>query len=328
MHIEIKKRLSIKKPQGFTLIELLIAIPISMLVLFAVLKIFTNSIQSAHTQTAFGRVQENGRMATELMARDIRGADYWGCMNNFPSVSNNLDTTDSDYNTYILDMMATGGVVGADNVSSTTVSGTSVIDGTDTLTLSGTQGLSNVSIDTPYMTANSSTIHISTSSGIEVGDLILISDCENADLFTNTSGNTDTSGSLGHNQGNVTVTGAVNNTGLNLSTTYDNSAQILIPYVKTYFIAANTSGGNSLYQSVNSSVSELVRGITDLQIMYGEDTTGDGSADTYSNAGSVTDMNNVLTIRVSLTSDSSSDESATALQRIYTVTSNIRNRTL
>lgn len=343
MQVKIKKRLGLNTRRGFSLIELMIAIPIGLLVLFAVLKIFIGTIQSVNIQNAFARVQENGRMATELMARDIRGADYWGCNNDITLITNNLDTADTpDYDNIDL-VLGDGGVEGENNVSSDTFSfkrintdGTSETiyadAGTDIITLRGAQSYSDVTIK-EGMSDTSANIKISGGDDILEGDIILISDCKVGDIFTVTvdaknggSGNN----SLNHNKGNVTADGAVNNKVKILSTTYNTDAQILSPTSKVYFIAESVSGGgiNSLYRSVNGTASEMVRGIKDLQIMYGEDTTGNGSADTYSNADGVSDMDAVITIRVSLTSDSSSDQSATSLQRTYTVTTNIRNRTL
>jgi type IV pilus assembly protein PilW len=307
----------------------MIAIPLSVLVLFAVMKIFSANIQGVHMQNAFSRVQENGRMVIELLSRDIRGADYWGCANDITTIANNLDTSDSDYSDVDL-LLGDGGLEGSENVSSLTIAGITVLDGTDTLTLRGSQSLSGVTIEEPYMTSNSAAIHISTGSGIETGDIILVTDCEVGDIFTNTAGNTDTSGSLDHNTGNVSVTDAIDNGDKELATTYEGDAQILSPSSKTYFIGESGSGGGvySLYRSVNGTASEMVRGINDLQLMYGEDTNGSGSVDTYSDADGVTDMDNVLAIRVQLVSVSGNGASGSSLERTYTVATSIRNRTL
>ena len=58
--------------------------------------------------------------------------------------------------------------------------------------------------------------------------------------------------------------------------------------------------------------------------MAGDD---DGSADTFSDASTAT-MENVVSIRVQLVSESGNGASGISLERSYTVTANIRNRTL
>jgi type IV pilus assembly protein PilW len=45
---------------------------------------------------------------------------------------------------------------------------------------------------------------------------------------------------------------------------------------------------------------EMVEGVEDMQIYYGEDTTADGIADVYRDATSVTNWANVITVRINL----------------------------
>jgi type IV pilus assembly protein PilW len=298
-----------KAHKGFSLIELMIAIPISLLVLFAVLKIFTANIHGVSMQNGFSRVQENGRMAIELISRDIRGADYWGCANDSSEITNNL----SDTSSVDLDL-SDGGIEGSNDVSSLTIDSQNVLDGTDTLTLRGAQSYSNVAVESS-MSTTSDSITVTSGNSIESGDMILITDCEVGDIFSNTSN---------------TASNATLSSTSSLSTTYDTGAQILSPSSKTYFIAASASDASvySLYRSVNGSASEMVRGINDLQISYGEDTNSSGSVDKYYDADSVDDMDDVLTIRIELMSESGNGVSGSSLERTYTVTTNIRNHTL
>jgi len=309
MSISIERNFNKEHQRGFSLIELMIAIPLGMLVMFAVLRIFTANIHGVSVQNALSRVQENGRMSMELITRDIRAADYWGCIHDTSSIEN-LDSSTS-----VLVPSNEQGVLGENNVdSSTTIADIEVKENTDTLTLRGSKGFSNVKIKTA-MTSVSADIALSftDSTGIESGDLLLISDSEHADLFINTS---STEGTISHSS--------------DFSDAYGLTAQLLVPYIKTYFIGASSVGTDmySLYRSEDggSSADEIVRGINDLQFVYGEDTTGDGYVDTFSNASDVADMDNVLSIRMELTAESGNGVSGTSLQRTYTVTANIRNR--
>jgi type IV pilus assembly protein PilW len=307
------------------MIELMISIPLGLLVVAAVLQVFTASIQGVHLQNGFSRVQENGRIATELLTRDIRGADYWGCAGDIGSITNHLDTTDSAYNASILPT-AGRGVDGANNVVSQTISGITVKDATDTLTLRGAGSLSGVRVESPYMPPNSATIHINKDTPIAEGDILLISDCKEGDLFSNTHKNTDSSGEINHTKGNSLGAEFINNVTKDLSHTYEGDAQILMPFTKVYFIGVNDSGTHSLYRSDNGTANELVRGVSDLQLMYGEDTSGNGSANLFT--ATPANMDNVISIRASITTVSGESSSGTALERTYHTTANIRNRTL
>ncbi len=65
--------------QGFSLIELMVAILISTILLLGVLELFGDTFRSDRTHTELARVQENGRVAMELIAREVRRAGYQGC---------------------------------------------------------------------------------------------------------------------------------------------------------------------------------------------------------------------------------------------------------
>jgi len=308
---------------GFSIVELMISIALGLLVLAAVLKIFTANLEGVHLQNAFSRVQENGRLATELIIRDIRGADYWGCVGNIGEITNHLDTGDSNYNASLLPVDGNG-IGGSNDVTSQTISSINVKDNTDILVLRGASSMSSIKITKPYMPTTSAVIQINTGNSIAKGDLILISDCQSADLFSNTQQNTPTNGNLGHNTGNLA--NGIKNATKNLSKTYQGNAQILAPYTKQYFIGINSSGSDSLYRADNGIANELVRGINNLQIMYGEDSNGNGSVNIFT--ATPTDMAQVLSIRVSLTSESGESSTGSPLQRTYQTTANIRNRTL
>lgn len=74
------KLVSPTNQQGFSLIELMIAILISTILLLGVLELFGNTFRTDRTHTELARVQENGRVAMELIAREVRRAGYQGCI--------------------------------------------------------------------------------------------------------------------------------------------------------------------------------------------------------------------------------------------------------
>ena len=313
--------------KGFSLIELLIAIGLSAVLLLGISQIFIANKLSFNTATAYSHVQESGRFATELLARDIRIADYWGCLRNTGDILDHLDDTDPDYDGSIT------GVSGIDGTTTpltpaTVISGITVRPQTDTLTIRGAKPL-DVKVSPPYMTTNSSDIHVTLNAGADVplGQLVLITNCLSGDLFSNSSNNTLSGGNILHNEGSISVDGAVNNAFKETANIYTADAQILTPYIKTYFIGQNPQGGWSLYLSVDGVASEYVRDVTGLQFIYGEDTGGNGSADVFDDAAGVGDMDNVVSIRAVLTAESDSDIDE-SLSRDYSITANIRNRTL
>lgn len=67
--------------RGMTLVELMIAMMLGLLVVGSASAIFISNRQTYRATEGLGRVQENGRMAFELMARDLREAGGNPCGN-------------------------------------------------------------------------------------------------------------------------------------------------------------------------------------------------------------------------------------------------------
>lgn len=61
---------------GLTLIEIMVSLVISLFLIAGVIQLFVSSKQTYRSQDALSRIQENGRMAMEGMAADIRMAGY------------------------------------------------------------------------------------------------------------------------------------------------------------------------------------------------------------------------------------------------------------
>lgn len=74
--------------QGFSLIEIMVAITLSLILLAGVLQIFLTNKNMYNLGTGFSQLQENGRFASEYLARTIRFAGYRSTPSagNFPSM--------------------------------------------------------------------------------------------------------------------------------------------------------------------------------------------------------------------------------------------------
>ncbi len=62
--------------RGFTLVELMVAIVLGLLVMLLMVQLFSGTKQSYLVQEGLMRVQEGGRVAIELVARDVRKAGF------------------------------------------------------------------------------------------------------------------------------------------------------------------------------------------------------------------------------------------------------------
>ena len=307
---------------GFTLVELMVALTISIVLLGGMLKVYANSKQTYRVQEALSRLQENGRYAIEFLARDVRTADFWGCVSDSTSVTNNLNPNNPGY----IDFVAGGGVAGTDGA-------------TDTLTLRRAIGTGLV-VQPPYGPQTAANLFVIAGNNLQQGDIVLVSDCTAGDIFQISNANPG-GGTLVHNTGAATTPGNFNQGpcgGGNahcLVQVYQGDAEVYVARQTNYFIANGASGEPALFRNVNQGGAvELVEGVGNMQILYGEDTNGDGAPNAYNTATVVgANMANVVAVRVALTLRTLDDNvvlqgggNDNRLRRNFTTTIAIRNR--
>lgn len=85
---------------GFTLVELMIALVLGLVVTGAAISAFLSSKQVYATTESLGRVQENARVAFELLARDIREAGGNACNSGLQPVNALNDPEDASYTNF------------------------------------------------------------------------------------------------------------------------------------------------------------------------------------------------------------------------------------
>lgn len=338
------------RAKGLSLIEMMVALALSFMLVAGIIQIYISSKQSYRLQEGQSRIQENARFAMELLQRDLRIAGFVGCVSHAtPNVVANQP----------VNVSLTSPVTGYESTGSgwspslpTTLSSMNspnhVIRGTDVIRIDfGESCGGNLNSN---MTSDTSTIQIispntcdlqqsSCGGGTCTGDLILISDCQIMDLFRASSVSNGTSlQTVGHDN---TV-----NAGNKLSKVYRQDAEVYKIRSYTYFIRAGESGIPALWRLNNlvatggTNPLELVEGIEDLQILYGEDTDGNRSPNRYLPANQV-DFANVASVRITLRARSPSDNltltsrtysfdnqnvTDRSLARTFTTTIGVRNR--
>ena len=76
--------MNFNKQRGFSLVELMVSITIGLILLAGVLSIFFSSRSRISTNEKTARLQENGRVALDLVTHDVRSAGYQGCARGVP----------------------------------------------------------------------------------------------------------------------------------------------------------------------------------------------------------------------------------------------------
>ncbi len=128
---------------------------------------------------------------------------------------------------------------------------------------------------------------------------------------------------------------AVNNSGLNASDTFtilwqSNACDAAVVNVTTiYSIQTGSTGSPALFRSVDGVSQELVEGIENLQVLFGEDTDDDNVPNYYVDAASITDMAQAISIRFTLvarTLETNLTAGGGRITRSFTSTITLRNR--
>lgn len=274
---------NLKKQLGLSLLEVLIALVISLVILLGVISVLTNSSLAYRMQDGLMRLQGNAQFAMEFLAKDLRNTGFWGCVGGVDDVNNQLDVNPTltfyDFSKSIEGEQSNGG---------------GVIKANDSLTVSGVNSIKgDAAVQAPYGPLTSSPIQINSGSGLASGDIVFVGDCEQGDIFQVTS---IASGKIGHNAGG----GSPGNLTNNVSKVYDGKAHVYKTYKHLYDIQLDAKGNPGLYVTTSQGKQELVPDVEGMVILYGEDNDADGSANLYVRADSVTDMDNVVSLRVSL----------------------------
>jgi type IV pilus assembly protein PilW len=259
------------------------------------------------------RVQENGRFVTGYLGREIKGAGYLGCLQDvdaFESTLNNATNFVYNYRQAIYGLEATGTDIWKDEngVVDPTTTGTNGMDlgsslsGSDILVLRTVNSdvESAITVAMPLVSADLTvTAGLGGTFATGGGDILLISDCQGASLFQTTS-YTNSNGNMVHNTGGSITPGNVTQSFMRL---YTQGSQIFFPRTITFYVRNNNDGIPSLYRKIGlQPAEELVEGVENLQIRYGEDTSTprNRAADIYVTANNVTDWANIVSVRIGL----------------------------
>lgn len=281
---------------GLSLIELMIALVIGLVLLLGVIQIFSASRTAAQLSEGASRAQENGRFALDYLARDIRMAGHFGCVNDQaqfvkgegdPRVNLSAATGSGsplDFSVSIQgyeapgtapsDQITIGGsansIVGLpasiQNLSPAPRPGSDII----VLRYLSAEGVPATGIasagSNSTLTMDATRWARLTDDGVAAPTLFGIADCAHADVFAGT-----------------TTAGSVTASGVNLSGRYvvQPTGQTMVYRAESlvYYVANSPdtgepalrrarAGSNGIYVS-----EELVEGIESLQFLYGLDTT-------------------------------------------------------
>lgn len=325
---------------GFSLIELMIALLIGTLVVAAAGGLFLSNKRTYATTETLSRLQENSRVAFELMAREIREAGGSACGNDLEIV-NVLNNRGTDWWTDLA-----GGLRGWENGALTgSLAGTDALD-----IVSGGQG--GVDARTPGNSATSAIFDTRPQAhGFVDGDILVVCDNQSAAVFQVSNAN-QANGTVVRNAGGSSTPGnCTTRLGAPQSATCATNAGVprawgpptvlarLSP--SRWFVASNARGGTSLFrQTIQVSgaglvsvgaAEEIVEGVTDMELTYLEQ-----GGNSYVNASGAVDWEDVVSVEIELTfagvagaqgANEIRGTDGAVLDRTFSHRVNLRNRT-
>ncbi|MGD8560541.1 MAG: PilW family protein [Gammaproteobacteria bacterium] len=314
-----------RKQQGLTLVEIMVAITISLVLLAGIIKIFQSAKHSYNIQQALSRIQENARLITDIMVRDLTTSGYMGCLGATDDVVNTLQDQSANYD-FATAIQGTEGGANADSIT--------IRHASEATAIPVAQPMSDqeaaVVLDPDHMNYAS----------LQQWDIVTVSDCAGAAVFMITNDPDDT-GVIQHTA-SVDATSGPNESQSN--TTEDlqrifgsqtaSTAKIYRVGSTTYQLQPGSSGkSNSLFVTPGG---ELVEGVDDLQIQYGIASNPAGAstpviAAQYVDADDVADWSNVVSVRMTFTVNSidmvvNPGDGDGLLRKTFTTTVRLRNR--
>jgi type IV pilus assembly protein PilW len=306
---------ALRAQRGLTLVEILVAITLSLLLMAGTIQIFLASKQAYRTEDALSRVQENGRFAMGFVATDIRKAGYTGCLppDAISSIEVRLNNA-ANYDWDISNLVTGNEATGANSWSPalpTALNGLNIKSGTDVITIRY-MASNGVDLVPPYSDSAQLFIDPSVASLFGDGDIAMVTDCQKGTLFQITNLQ-PSGGKINVVHSNASLTPGNDQSLFNNS--YGEDAELAVFVTEAFYIKDNANGVPALYRSwltttANTpglSQQELVEGIENMQVLYGEDTDNDGTANRYVTADNVTDMSKVVSVRISLLARSNDD---------------------
>ncbi len=256
-----------KKQLGLSIVELMIALLLASLLTAGLFQIFTANSETSRVNESSARVQESGRLASDIMARVIRNAAYRGCTD---QARLNLMLKDDPDDGVDLSYFMTGVDV---EFGVAAVNPWEALEGSDVLILGGVN--TNAALrTTDHTPVNSATIFtgVNPTGSVSEGEILLISDCRSGDIFqaTDVQNNAILANTGKGTPGNATKT----------QSEYPSGATVFRPQRNAFYVRENDGYRSLTLNPMKVSGSnvgtldgheELVGGVWDMRVRLGID---------------------------------------------------------
>jgi type IV pilus assembly protein PilW len=316
--------------RGFSIVELMVAMGISLVLFAGALTIYLSSKGTYVDNERLARVQETGRIALDVIERDIRNTGVHVCTRQ------------------LADRVLSRLAVGADAMAWDFTLPVLAFDG-DASTWEAGSGPPLNTAFLPDPVPNSDILVLRTPARVgaplelavsmgenttdplvvrplgaipppAVGDIMMVTNCKAVSIFQVTGWDPATR-VIRHDAGTGGA-GAPGNVDDSLEWRYKLEAQrsvFLLPLqLVIYYVREDAAGARSLWRRAGRNPPEqLIEGVEQLQVVFGEDDDLNGVVDEYRNARAVQSWRNVVAVQVALLARSPGDDGTIVDTRTY-----------
>lgn len=307
-----------RQQTGLSLIELMISITLGLLLVLGAIQVFLSSKNTYSYNEEIGWMQENARFAMDQVKRDIRMAGYWGCAadGNFVDTLNPVGSGSGwqlDFSRAVRGWDGDDGTYPTPefpNLGAVAVASGGTVPDSDLLTVRRADDSSGQYSVTGHNT-NSAVIDVDGTHHFAKGDILVVTDCSNTAVMQQTGNGTN---KVNHNPGGSVSPGNCTKylgparcvSGSSNAYQYlpGSGAYVMRAQAYAYYVDTAPNGVPSLYRRELASGSaatvsnELVQGIENVQVFYGEDLSGNGAPERYVDASDVGDWDRVTVVRL------------------------------
>ncbi|OUS06710.1 hypothetical protein A9Q81_02175 [Gammaproteobacteria bacterium 42_54_T18] len=262
------------KQKGVTLVELMVALAISSFLMLGIFQIYFSSRLTDNMGSALARIQETGRVALDIMTKDIRLAGYQGCLD--PKQGDLIVSAVNSPTASLADSGVRGFTVAPDwangteftsaDIASGGSSGRSALKGTSVIAV---QRAAPVAARVTAVSATTLTL-AANALDINKNDLFVVASCN--------EGHLDRASDVSSGNGETQITLSSD---LGVQYASADAPGFVMRFLSTVYFVADTnrvnSAGNAVYalyrQRDTSSgfvVEELVEGVENMQVLYGQ----------------------------------------------------------
>ncbi|MEG0822392.1 MAG: PilW family protein [Burkholderiaceae bacterium] len=291
------------RQRGVSLVELMISMTLGLIILSALVYVYTSSRSAYRINENLARVQESGRFALEYLSQDLRMSSYAGCRSR--NLAADKDTLFNITANPAAAFDGSNGIEGFENGTGWTNPGTVARSAGDVMTVRRASSLAiPLTANTDFDTRTLSMLN--NSLGIGRNDLVLLANCERAMLFRVT--NNPPATAPGKHPTTLAFGSAGNLAALNVPPFNQASrAEVLRFGTYSFFVGRGPNGESALYRTDGSVAEAIVDGVIDMELQFALDDSipADGVADRYLPASAIkttapNEWSKAIGVRVSL----------------------------